>query len=71
MDKNILKDRSLNFAVRMMNLPSHLCETKHEFDVSKQILRSGTSIGAMQREAFYAESDLDFIHKPSGGTKRV
>ena len=69
MDKNILKDKSLNFAVRMMNLCSHLCETKHEFDVSKQILRSGTSIGAMQREAFYAESDLDFIHKQAVAQK--
>ncbi len=45
------------------NLYKYLIENKKEFVISKQLLRSGTSIGANVREARNAESDLDFIHK--------
>lgn len=46
-----------------MNLYKHLSEIKKEFVLSKQILRSGTAIGALYREAEHAESKPDFIHK--------
>lgn len=56
-------DKSLDFAVRIVNLYKYLTEEKREYVISKQILRSGTSIGAMLREGKHAESDIDFIHK--------
>ena len=62
--KNI-QSKSFDFAVRVVNLYKFLTtENKQkEFILSKQLLRSGTSIGAMVREADYAESKADFIHK--------
>lgn len=65
MRENILKDKSTIFAIRIINLYKYLRDSKHETIMSKQILRSGTSIGANIREAIYAESHLDFIHKYS------
>jgi len=50
------------FAVRVVNLYKYLCEKK-EFVLSKQLLRSGTAVGALVREAEHAESKKDFIHK--------
>lgn len=61
--KNILKDKSFLFAIRIVELYKHLSLDKKEFVLSKQLLRSGTSIGANIREAKNAESGLDFIHK--------
>jgi len=46
-----------------VNLYKYLCETKKEFVLSKQMLRSGTSIGANVREGLNAESSADFVHK--------
>jgi four helix bundle protein len=63
MKENILKDKSFRFSVRIVKLSQFLVRDKKEFILSKQILRSGTSIGAMVREAEYAESKADFIHK--------
>jgi four helix bundle protein len=60
---DIIKDKSFKFAVRIVNLYKYLIENKKEFVLSKQLLRSGTSIGALQREASQAESKADFIHK--------
>jgi len=54
--------KSYAFAIRIINLVKWL-HGKNEFILSKQVLRSGTSIGAMIREAEYAESDADYIHK--------
>lgn len=51
------------FAIRVVNLYKVISENKREFVMSKQVYRSGTSIGAMVREAQNAESKLDFIHK--------
>ena len=51
------------FALRIIRLYKYLCKEHNEFVLSKQILRSGTSIGALQRESEYAESKPDFIHK--------
>jgi len=58
----VLIDRSFAFAVRIVKLYQHLLDKK-EFVLSKQMLRSGTSIGANIREAQNAESKNDFIHK--------
>lgn len=61
--KSPLKIKSFTFAVRCINLYKHLVETKKEYVMSRQILRSGTSVGANVREAQNAESKVDFIHK--------
>ncbi len=61
--KSILKDKSFAFAVRIAKVYKHLSDSKKEFVLSKQLLRSGTSIGANIREANNAESTADFIHK--------
>lgn len=53
----------LAFAIRMVKLKNYLNEQKHEYNIADQIQRSGTAIGANHREATYAESNLDFIHK--------
>ena len=57
MTDNILKEKSLLFAVRCVNLYRHLCEEKREYILGKQMLRSGTSIGANIREAQCAEAN--------------
>ncbi|WP_316635747.1 four helix bundle protein [uncultured Flavobacterium sp.] len=63
MKNNIVKDKSFDFAIRIVKLYQYLSIEKKEFILSKQLLRSGTSIGAMVREAEHAESKNDFIHK--------
>jgi four helix bundle protein len=63
MKKNILKEKTLAFAIRCVKLYQYLVETKKEFVISKQLLRSGTSVGANYRESQNAESASDFIHK--------
>ena len=71
MKENALRNKSFKFAVRIVNLYRHLCDTKKEFVLSKQVLRSGTSVGAMIREAEYAESTPDFIHKLNIAQKEI
>ena len=61
--ENILKIKSFAFALRVIKLYKYLVVSKKEFVLSKQLLRSGTSVGAMIREAQNAESKPDFIHK--------
>ncbi|MFT7030835.1 MAG: four helix bundle protein [Marinoscillum sp.] len=63
MGKSIIKDKSFVFAVDCINLYKLLVSERKEFVMSKQILRSGTSIGANVRESQNAESKKDFIHK--------
>ena len=63
MKNNVIKDKSFDFAIRIVKLYQYLSTEKKEFTLSKQLLRSGTSIGAMVREAEHAESKSDFIHK--------
>lgn len=65
MKPNILKDKSFAFAVRIVNMCKFLSDNKKEFILNKQVLRSGTAIGALYREAEHAESKQDFIHKLS------
>ncbi len=60
--KNIVKEKSFAFAVEIVNLCRGLQEQK-EFTLSKQLIRSGTAVGALIREAEHAESKKDFIHK--------
>ena len=60
---NILIDKSIDFGARIVKLHRFLMETKHENVLSKQILRSGTSIGANINEAQYGNSKADFISK--------
>lgn len=61
--KSIIKDKSFKFAVRIVKLNIHLTETKKEFVLTKQLLRSGTSIGANINEAIQGSSKKDFINK--------
>lgn len=63
MNENTVKTKSFKFAIRIVHLYKYLCDEKKEFVLSKQILRSGTSIGANVRESQNAESKADFIHK--------
>lgn len=64
-NKSIIKQKTFQFAIRTVKLYKHITESKKEFILSKQFLRSGTSVGANVREAHNAESNADFIHKLS------
>lgn len=59
----MLHKKSLDFAVRIVNFNRYLCEEKKEFVMSKQILHSGTSIGANLRESRNAQTDPDYLSK--------
>lgn len=63
MKESILKSKSFALAVRIVRLYKYLSEQKTEYVLSKQVLRSGTSVGAMVSEAEYSESKADFAHK--------
>ncbi|MGQ4708365.1 four helix bundle protein [Capnocytophaga gingivalis] len=63
MKESILKSKSFALAVRIVRLYKYLSEQKTEYILSKQVLRSGTSVGAMVCEAEYSESKADFDHK--------
>lgn len=60
---NILQEKSFAFAVRIVKLYKFLCDEQKEFVLSKQILRSGTSIGANVEEGIGGQSDKDFLSK--------
>ena len=60
---NIIKDKSLDFAIRIVRLYKHISETNNEYVLSKQLLKSGTSIGANVREGIGGQSKEDFIAK--------
>jgi four helix bundle protein len=63
--ENVVQTKSYAFAVRIVKLYQHLINTKKEYMLSKQILRSGTSIGANVEEAIGGQSKADFISKLS------
>lgn len=71
MKENILKDKSFLFAIRIVELYKYLKSSQNEFVLSKQILRSGTSVGAAIKEAEHAESTKDFLHKLNIGLKEA
>ena len=71
MRENILRTKSYSFAIRIVKLSQYLQNDKKEFILSKQILRSGTAVGALIREAEYGQSKTDFIHKLSIALKEA
>ncbi len=71
MKENVVKNKSFDFALRIVKLYQYLCNAKKEFVLSKQLLRSGTSIGANVREAEHGQSKKDFIHKLSISLKEA
>ena len=68
---NIIEEKSFAFAIRVVNLYKHLNDTRKEFVLSKQLLRSGTSIGANVAEAEQAQSTPDFVSKMSIALKEA
>ena len=62
-DDNIILKKSYDFAVRCVNLYNYLCNEKHDFVIGKQLMRSGTSVGANVKEAIRGASKADFIAK--------
>jgi four helix bundle protein len=71
MQDSILRHKSYAFAVRIIRLTQNLQETKKEFILSRQVLKSGTAIGALIREGIYAQSRADLINKLSIALKEA
>ena len=69
--ESILKNKSYKFAVRIVRLSQYLHQEKKEFVLNKQILRSGTAVGAIIREAEFAQSTADYINKFSIALKEA
>jgi four helix bundle protein len=63
MKENIIKTKSFQFSLIIIELYKFLCAEKKEFVMSKQILRSGTAIGALVAESEHAQSKMDFVNK--------
>ena len=63
MKENVIVDKSKAFALRIIRMYQYLCSEKKEFVLSKQVLRSGTSIGANVKEAVRGQSKADFYAK--------
>lgn len=71
MSKNVLKEKSYQFAILIVKLSQILVNKKKEYILSKQLLRSGTAVGALIREAEFAQSKKDFISKMSISLKEA
>lgn len=71
MSDNIIIEKSLDFAVRIVKLANYLNKEKKEYTMANQILRSGTSIGANIHEAQYAQSKADFVSKSTISQKET
>ena len=69
--ENIIQEKSFAFAIRIVNLYKYICDEKKEYVLSKQILRSGTSIGANIEEGLGGQSNKDFISKLSVAYKET
>jgi four helix bundle protein len=69
--KGVLQEKSYAFAIRIVKASKHIATTHKEFDLSRQLLRCGTSVGACIREAEHAQSQADFIHKLSIALKEA
>lgn len=63
MGSSIIGEKSFDFAIRIVRLYQYLCENKKEYVLSKQLLRSGTSIGANVQEGLQGQSKKDFLMK--------
>jgi len=70
MPQSIIKEKSFDFALEVIKLYPELCK-QHEYVLSKQLLRSGTSIGANVEEATSAQSRKDFVHKMAIASKEA
>ena len=71
MGKSLLRDKSYDFALKIIKLSQALVSEKKEYVLSKKLLRSATAIGALIREAEFAQSKADFIHKMSVSLKEA
>ena len=71
MKDSVLRDKSFAFALRTIKLNHYLITELREFTLAKQVLRSGTSIGANIEESVHAQSKIDFIHKLSVAQKEA
>lgn len=71
MNNGILLNKSIDFSIQIINCYKWLCENKKEFVMSKQLLRSGTSIGANIHEAQFAASKPDFVAKMQIALKEI
>ena len=71
MGKSILRDKSYSFAIKIVKLGQFLQTEKKEFVLSKQIIKSGTAIGALIREAEFGQSKADFVNKMSISLKEA
>ena len=69
--ENVLKDKTYTFALRTVKLCQYLIREQREYVLSKQVLRSGTAIGALVAEAEFAQSKPDFINKLSIALKEA
>ena len=69
--QNLIQDKSFDFALSIIDVHKNLTHNKKEYIMSKQLLRSGTSIGANVNEAIEAQSRADFIHKLSIALKEA
>ena len=63
MTESVIRTKSYAFAIRIVNAYKFLTDTRKEFVLSKQLLRSGTAIGALVAEAHHAQSSADFLNK--------
>ena len=71
MEDNVIKRKSRGFAIEIIRIYQWLCEEKHEYVMSKQVLRSGTSIGANVAEGVRAQTKPDFYAKMSIALKEA
>jgi four helix bundle protein len=71
MSNSILRDKSYDFAILIVKLSQLLVNEKRVYGLSKQLLRSGTAVGALIREAEFAQSKKDFINKMSISLKEA
>ncbi len=71
MSKSVLSTKSYAFALRIIRLYQFMADERREYVLSKQVLRSGTSIGANIEESVHAQSKVDFVHKLSIGQKEA
>ena len=71
MKENVLKKKSYDFSIRIVRLYQYLCKDNKEYVLGKQVLRSGTAIGALISEGEFAQSKPDFINKMSVALKEA
>ena len=67
----MIKQKTIDFAIRIVKFYKYLCDEKHEYDMSRQVYRSGTSIGANIAESKNAQSKADYVSKLSIALKEA